>query len=82
MDMWIKIKDITLTNLDRSLISNGEKLIDKHINSAQRKLHEEFPNFNGFILSFLQCRPLKGPTSNAIQILHVRGDIGWWQLLA
>ena len=65
MDMWIKIKDITLTNLDRRLISDGEKLIDKHINSAQRKLNEQFPNLNGLMLSFLQCRPLNGPTSKA-----------------
>ena len=74
MDMWIKIKDITLTNLDRRLISDGEKLIDKHINSAQRTLHEQFPNLNGLVLSFLQCRPLNGPTSNGIQILHICGD--------
>ena len=25
-------------------------------------------------MSFLWCRPLNGPTSNAIQILHIRGD--------
>ena len=74
MDMWIKIKDITLTNLDRRLISNWEKLIDKHIKSAQRILHEHFPNLNGLMWSFLQCRPLNGPTSNAIQILYIRGD--------
>ena len=72
--MWIKIKDITLTNLDRRLISDGEKLIDKRINSARRILHEQFPNLNGLVLSFLQCRPLNGPTSNAIQILHIHGD--------
>ena len=80
MDMWIKIKDITLTNLDRRLISDGEKLIDKHINSAQRILHEQFPNLNGLVVSFLQCRPLNGPTSNAIQILHIRGD--YWVVAA
>ena len=74
MDMWIKIKDITLTNLDRRLISDGEKLIDKHINSAQRILHELFPNLNGLMLSFLQRRPLNGPISNSIQILYIRGD--------
>ena len=28
MNIWIKIKDITLTNLNRMLISDGEKLID------------------------------------------------------
>lgn len=74
MDTWIKIKDIALTNFDRRLIADGEKLTDKHINSVQRVLHEQFPNLNGLVLSFLQCRPLNGPTSNAIQILHIHGD--------
>ena len=74
MDAWIKIKDIALTNFDRRLIFDGEKLTDKHINSVQTVLHEQFFNLNGLVLSFLQCRPLNGPTSNAIQILHIRGD--------
>lgn len=34
MDIWMKIKDIALTNFDRRLIADGEKLTHKHINSV------------------------------------------------
>ena len=48
--IWI-CKDITLTNLNRRLMV---KLIDKHINSAQRLPHEQFP---GPVLSFFTADP-------------------------
>ena len=46
------------------------QLSDLHINSAQRLINEHFPDLNGLKLSLLQKQPLKGPTTNAIQIFH------------
>ena len=28
---WVKIKDITLTTIDKQLLAHGKKLTDKHI---------------------------------------------------
>ena len=42
MDTWIKIKDIVLTNFDRRLIADGEKLSDKHINSVKEYYMNNF----------------------------------------
>ena len=44
---WVKIKDISLTIVDKHLLSNGEKLSDKFINAAQRILKMMFPKING-----------------------------------
>ena len=32
---WIKVQDISLTVKDKWILQHGEKLTDKHINSAQ-----------------------------------------------
>jgi len=40
---WVKIKDISLIIADKCLLTNGEKLSDKHINAAQRILKMTFP---------------------------------------
>ena len=44
---WVKIKDISLTTVDKHLLTIGEKLSDKHINAAQRLLKMTFPKING-----------------------------------
>ena len=71
---WVKIKDISLTTVDKHLLANGEKLIDKHINAAQRILKVMFPKINGLRLTLLQEKPHKESTENAIQIFHIEGD--------
>ena len=37
-------------------------------------INEQFPDLNGLKLSLLQMQPLKGPTTNAVQIFHVNGN--------
>ena len=37
-------------------------------------ISERFPDLNGLKLSLLQTQPLKGPTTNAVQIFHVNGN--------
>ena len=71
---WIRFKDIILLDSDHKTIRNREKLNDKHINFAQRLLKEQFPHLNGLRLTLLQNIPHDQPTSNAIQVIHVRDD--------
>ena len=71
---WVKIKDINLKISDRTVIEQGSKLTDLHINSAQRLIEYQFPKLNGLKLSLLQAQPLKGSTINAIQIFHINGN--------
>ena len=69
---WICLKDIAFTMADKTTIEKGEMLTDKHINLAQRMLKHQFPDFNGLHLTLLQDKPHKFPTSNAIQIFHIK----------
>ena len=69
-NVWLKIQDITLTLKDKHIILDGLRLSKQHINSVYRLLKQQFPSLNGLTLSLLQDE-MKGPTCNAIQILHV-----------
>ena len=40
---WVKVNDISLTNNDKDLVVHDGKLLDKHINLAQRILKLNFP---------------------------------------
>ena len=71
---WVTIRDIKLTQVDKRMILGEEKLMDQHINSAQRLICAQFPKLNGLVLSLLQNQFLIGATDNAIQIFHVHGD--------
>ena len=74
--MWVEIKDVILSTEDRQLIRKKQQLTDKHINAVLRLIHEQFPEINGLVLTLLQNKLLRGPTTNAIQLFHVRG--GHW----
>ena len=63
--MWVQIKDIILSIEDRQLIRNKQQLTDKHINAALRLIHEQFPEINGLILTLLQNKHLRQPSTNA-----------------
>jgi len=71
---WVKVKDISLTTVDKHLLTNGQKLSDKHINAAQRILKLMFPKINGLRLTLLQDKPHKESTENSLQIFHIEGD--------
>ena len=71
---WVKIKDIALTSADKQLLTNGDKLSDKHINAAQRILKITFPKINGLRQTLLQDKPHKESTENALQIFHIEGN--------
>ena len=65
---------INMTNYDKYMLVNGEKLSDKHINLAQRILKSKFPKISGLRLTLLQDKPHKNSTDSALQILHTGGD--------
>ena len=75
-NVWVKIQDITLTLEDKHIILDGLRLKDQHINSVHRLLKLQFPSLNGLRLSLLQDE-MKGPTRNALQILHVMSITGY-----
>lgn len=59
---------------EKKAIENGEMLTDKHINLAQKMLKWQFPDVNGLRWTLLQDKPNKFPTSNAVQIFHIKGN--------
>lgn len=69
---WIAVQDITLTEDDKQAVIDGKMLQDQHINCAQRLLNQQFPAVNGLQSTLIQDKPIKGPTRDAIQIIHVR----------
>ena len=80
--VWVKIMDISVTNLDKKILTSGEKLTDKHIYLAQRILKAKFPNINGLCLTLLQDKPHKESTCNALQISSVSVEITGYVLLS
>ena len=64
--VWIKVLDISLTFEDKRILKQGEKLIDKHLNCAQRILKLKFSSINGLRLTLLQNRAHKQSIANAI----------------
>ena len=73
-NVWVRLKDMSLTFDDKQILERGDELTDKHINYAQRILKSMFPAINGLRLTLLQDKPHKNSTSNSIQILHINGD--------
>ena len=73
---WVSLKDMSLMFDDKRILERGGKLIDKHINYAQRLLKSMFSAINGLHLILLQDKPCRQSTSNSIQILHINGDHG------
>lgn len=51
--VWVTIRDIELTEHEKSILKNGEKLTDKHINAAQRLLYAQFPTLEGLELTLV-----------------------------
>ena len=71
---WIRIEDIALAMADKKAIETGKMLTDNHINLAQKMLKRQFPDFNGLRSTLMQDKPHKLPTTNTIQIFHIKGN--------
>ena len=72
---WLQLEGIVLTCDDKAVISNGDKLNDKHINFSQQLLKKQFPGLSGLRSTLLQTKKEPLPTSKqVVQIVHSRGD--------
>ena len=71
-NMWVKVKDTSLTNIDKNLLVHGEKLTDKHMNLAHRIL-----KLNGLQLTLLQDKAHKEPTDNVCRFFTLVVTIGF-----
>ena len=66
--------NITLYMNDKSIIENGLKLNDKHINCVQSLLNLQFPNTEGLKCTLIQTRIKVDITKDIVQIVHCRGN--------
>ena len=66
--------NITLYMDDKSIIENGLKLNDKHINCVQSLLNLQFPNTEGLKCTLIQTRIKLDITKDIVQIVHCRGN--------
>jgi len=72
---WLSLKGIELTETDRSIITSGNMLTDKHINFAQEILKMQFHNLKGLQSTLVLSKHQKLPaTSQYLQIVHCRGN--------
>ena len=72
---WLCLKGIELTETDRSIITSGNMLTDKHINFAQEILKMQFHNLKGLQSTLVLSKHQKLPaTSQYLQIVHCRGN--------
>ena len=50
-DVWIMIDDISLTVVDKTILTTNEWLMDSHIRAAQYLLQQQHPGISGFLYS-------------------------------
>ena len=78
--LWISLDArYQLNEEDKTIISSGEKLTDKHINFAQEVFKKQFPALNGLkntLLLTKQNAPGQMPLNlpNYLQIAHIRSN--------
>ena len=78
--VWTRTSDIVLTQRDKKVITNHQCLTDKHINFAQRIIHQQFSVLSGLQLTVLQQNPFQGKKDNYLQIIHIRSN--HWVLIS
>uniref|UniRef100_A0A1X7USD2 PHD-type domain-containing protein n=1 Tax=Amphimedon queenslandica TaxID=400682 RepID=A0A1X7USD2_AMPQE len=68
---WILIDKLQLTDKDESLIANGRKLTDVHVQAAQILLRKAFPYVSGLQNTCYQLKKQLTKVDEVIQIVHV-----------
>ena len=74
---WLQIEKFILTSLDRSLLVEGKRLNDHHINFAQCLLRKQFTDASGLLLSLLQGKRQQVKIKSGIQIVHLNNRLHW-----
>ena len=73
---WIKIDKIALTLVDKQMITDGDKLHDKHIQFGQCMIRHQFPGVGGLRSTLLQERYYEFPR-NSIQAVFCKTRQHW-----
>ena len=72
---WLSLKEIDLTEMDKTRIMSGIELTDNHIDFVQELLKKQFPHISGLQSTLVLVKRQKLPvTSTYLQIIHSRGN--------
>ena len=61
-ETWLKLDKAISKDCDKTVIQNGQRLNDRHINFAQVMLRRQFPHLEGLKLTLLQEKSQKENT--------------------
>ncbi len=73
--VWLKFGGQCLTEFDKNALIKCQLLNDRHINFAQRLLHNQFPNTEGLSHTLLQEREMKKIIERGLQVIFDRGNL-------
>ena len=74
---WLQIEKCILTSPDRSLLVEGKRLNDHHINFAQCLLRRQFESLPGLLLTLLQVKKQKAKIVGGLQIIYLSYQLHW-----
>ena len=77
---WLKCGNISLTQRDRSILMNGRKLTDNHIDAAQQLLQAQFNQIKGLQSPLFQNTRRLQQQRDVLQILHI--DKWHWAVIS
>ena len=77
---WLKCGNISLTQRDRSILMNGCKLTDNHIDAAQQLLQAQFNQIKGLQSPLFQNTRRLQQQRDVLQILHI--DKWHWAVIS
>jgi hypothetical protein len=75
-EMWVAIGECMLTAKDKTDLLSGKWLNDRHIDAAQKLLHQQYPEISGFQSCVLQCTRTFSiqKDKSFIQILNINAN--------
>ena len=75
-ETWLKLDKVILKDSDKTVIQNGQRLNDRHINFAQVMLRRQFPHLEELKLTLLQEKSQK-KIQNGFQIIFCSSRKHW-----
>ena len=73
-ELWVKIRGITLYNVDKEIILDGKWLWGTHLTAVQYLLKEKFTNINGLMDTSVIMHKDHTISVGSVQILHVNSN--------
>ena len=74
---WLQIEKCILTVSDKSLLVEGKRLNDHHINFAQCLLRRQFESLPGLRFTLLQAKKQQIKIADGIQIIYLSNRLHW-----